>query len=277
MKATLKRIAARLMRPGLSEVNERLARIEQTLAGNSAHATPASKMEGEMQFWRWLVREGGDREKFGESFETMFGRWQRERLDQLARYLDLQDADIDAWCATRAVVEIGSGPYPAAAAARNGWRQAIAVDPLAKGYVEEGLVPDAASGIVFLESGGERIPLPASAFDLVIIENCLDHVEDPEGVVTEMLRLLRPGGLLWFFVDLSNHSDEMHPHPMNEKRVLNLLSAFELVRGEVSENKAHPEAYGSYRGLFRKPGPQDQGNPKVTVRSAHAETASATT
>ena len=164
-----------------------------------------------------------------------------------------EPGSIEDWAKTRAAVEIGAGPYPLLAAAGKGWRQCVAVDPIARGYVEEGLVPPEAGHVVYVAARGESIPLPSASADVVVIENCLDHVRDPAQVVREIDRLLVPGGHLWIFVDLSNHVDHMHPHAMNEEKVRGLLKSFEIVRDEVTGHKAHPEAYGSYCGMLRKP------------------------
>jgi len=39
------------------------------------------------------------------------------------------------------------------------------------------------------------------AFDLVIIENCIDHVENMHGVLRELVRVMAPGGLLYLTVN----------------------------------------------------------------------------
>jgi SAM-dependent methyltransferase len=135
------------------------------------------------------------------------------------------------------------------------------IDPISREYVEEGLVPECCSGIVFIDAKGEEIPLPSGYADLIINENCLDHVTDPRAVVREMVRLLKPGGLLWFFVDLSNHVDQMHPHAMNEKKVRRLLieeGGFTVLREEISSHKAHPKAYGGFRALLQRGSPMPQ-------------------
>ena len=251
----------RMMRPGLLPVHERFAQLEKRIGAVSDRLgtldEEAHKYESELAYWRWLIKKGGSEKDFGAPFAEVFGRWQRNRLIKLGVFLGLapvgEPGDIDDWCAARSVIEIGAGPYPAVAAAAKGWARCVAVDPIAKGYVQEDLVPEAAKKVVYIAAPGEQIPLPAGFADLLVIENCLDHVTDPERVVAEIRRLLRPGGYLWLFVDLSNHKDEMHPHPFNEERVRALLRSFQVVRDEVSDHKAHPEAYGGYRGLLRKP------------------------
>jgi SAM-dependent methyltransferase len=285
IKNPLKRLAARLMRPGLQDVGRRLDRIERVLdqcaarldhGGGARPAQPPadlSKYDGEIAFWRELVRGGLSERQFGQPFAALFGGWARQRIEYLGEYLGLPKeasngappsggyAPIDAWCSKRSVVEIGAGPYPSIAAAALGWKRAVAVDPLARRYVEEGLVPDACSSVVYIEAPGEVIPLPAGFADIVVNENCLDHVSDPAAVVSEMFRLLRPGGYLWLYVDLSNYSDAMHPHPMSEQSLHRLLRDFAFLRGEVFQGKAHPEAYGAYRGLWQKPA----GAPSLSV------------
>ena len=42
----------------------------------------------------------------------------------------------------------------------------------------------------------ERLPFRASAFDLVLILETLDHCQSPAATVEEILRVLKPGGTL---------------------------------------------------------------------------------
>ncbi|MFN7022445.1 MAG: class I SAM-dependent methyltransferase, partial [Phycisphaerales bacterium] len=261
LKSMLKRVAARAVRPGVLPLMDRLDEIERVL---EIQREDRLKYESELAYWRYLVKNGGSQRDFGNPFEVVFGTWQRNRLLKLADYLGVahEGADgIDAWCASRSAIEIGAGPYPAIGAARGGWKRAIAVDPIARGYVEEGLVPACCEHIVYIEAKGEEIPLPSAYADIIVNENCLDHVTTPLAVVKEMSRLLKPGGLLWFFVDLSNHVDQMHPHAMNEEKVRRLLveqGGFAILREEISSHKAHPQAYGGFRALLQRGSPKPE-------------------
>ncbi len=47
---------------------------------------------------------------------------------------------------------------------------------------------------------GEALPLRSESFDVVYSCNVLEHVHDPEGVIKEAIRILKPGGYLFFVV-----------------------------------------------------------------------------
>lgn len=319
MKHLLKSAMARLLRPATHPLHERIERLERDLAGRAASESQAAastraeilarldshaaqtasvldtlesvagatiqreKHREELSFWRWLITTPEGRASLAEPFDVCFGRWQRDRLRELAMALNLPqlpsgprldpawngtfvlppelsslgvdglDRLVDQWCAERSALEIGGGPYPALAAAPR-WKRAVAVDPIARGYAELNLFPSAADHLVAIESPGERIPVPSAWADLIIIENALDHVSDPAAVLTESRRVLREGGLLWLLVDLSTYSDPMHPHPFDEHRARMLLkdAGLEVVVDRVSTHHSHPKAHGEYRALARK-------------------------
>jgi len=291
LKASLKNLMFRSMRPGLLDVNERLDRIEAALEGATGlngskgtfgvwrgglhgHAVDprgrhlpqfTAKYRDELAFWNHFIKHDAQR-SLGGSFEDVFGRWQRERLEELSSFLGLDGSrEMAAWCAERSVVEIGAGPYPSIAAAR--WKRAIAIDPLADGYTAEGLLPKEChcDEVTYLASPGESVPLPSGFADLVVIENCLDHVDQPREVVKEIWRLLKPGGALWLLVDLMTYSDHMHPNPFSEATLRALLTSegFAVVKDRVSGHKSHPQAYGEYRGLLLKPHAAGENTPMV--------------
>lgn len=283
IRGIVRRGLARLARPGLAPIEAKLDRVldrlergapgagavwrgglegRAVLPDGRADAGATRRMRQELRYWV-DARENARGEFEGSMAET-FARWQRTRLYELARCLGMAEGlEVGApvggamaeWMARQRVVEIGGGPWPCVAAGR--FAQAIVVDPLADGYRAEGLLAPEASAAVYLAAVGEHLPLPACSADLVITDNCLDHVQDPGAVASEMARVLRPGGLLWLLVDVMEQGDELHPHPMDEARASGLLSRAGLVRrwGEVWEGHSHPRARGQWRTLWEKPGP----------------------
>ena len=65
---------------------------------------------------------------------------------------------------------------------------------------------------IFIDPATGRVPLPGQSVDVVISNQVLEHVEQPEQYLREAFRLCRPGGLLI----LSTHGFWMyHPDPQD--------------------------------------------------------------
>lgn len=133
------------------------------------------------------------------------------------------------------IVEIGSGPIGLA-----GYLPAVekvAVDPLNDSYTRNPeLVELRSPSVRYITAPGESVPLESHAYDLLIIENCIDHVQDIDGVMGEINRLLKEGGLLYLTVNARSRPgywihrllarlalDPGHPHTFTARRARNLL------------------------------------------------------
>ena len=53
------------------------------------------------------------------------------------------------------------------------------------------------AGGVFVRAAAERLPFPDAAFDVVYCFSAIEHVESVEETVAEMVRVARPGGLVY--------------------------------------------------------------------------------
>ncbi len=215
------------------------------------------KYRDELVYWRRAA--DGSEPSFEGELHATFGKWQRTRLYELGGRLRLErpfapgepiTGPLAEWCAQRRALEIGGGPHPAVCQAR--WKSAVAVDPLAEGYAAEGLLPPQASHVTHLCAPGEAIPLASGTIDLVIAENCLDHVVDPWKVLSEIRRLLAPGGHVWLLVDLMHHRDHLHPHPFTEASARAMLerAGLSMVKADVWDSHSHPNAFGQLRALL---------------------------
>lgn len=76
----------------------------------------------------------------------------------------------------------------------------VGVDPLADEY--RTLFPAWQDRARTLAADGERLPLPDASFDIVLCDNVVDHAEGPRQIVEEIARVLEPGGLLYFTVNV---------------------------------------------------------------------------
>ena len=80
-----------------------------------------------------------------------------------------------------------------------GAEHAVGLDPLAADYAA--LFP-AWQGLAHtVAARGERLPFADASFDLVLCDNVVDHAESPRRIVSELSRVLAPGGLLYFTVN----------------------------------------------------------------------------
>jgi SAM-dependent methyltransferase len=96
------------------------------------------------------------------------------------------------------VVEVGSGAH--GLIFYFGSNRGIGVDPLAVSY--RSLFPHWQNCARTLAAAGESLPFPDRSFDVVICDNVVDHAESPSKIVGELARVLAPGGLLYFTVNI---------------------------------------------------------------------------
>jgi SAM-dependent methyltransferase len=95
------------------------------------------------------------------------------------------------------VIEVGSGAHGLIFFFGN--EHSVGVDPLAVDYRR--LFPWQKQ-VQTIAAFGERLPFSDKSFDLVLCDNVVDHAENPAGIVRELVRILRPGGLLYFTVNI---------------------------------------------------------------------------
>ncbi|MDG0815185.1 bifunctional 2-polyprenyl-6-hydroxyphenol methylase/3-demethylubiquinol 3-O-methyltransferase UbiG [Bdellovibrio svalbardensis] len=94
---------------------------------------------------------------------------------------------------------------------------------------------DATKSVRYIYGDAYAIPYPRESFDVVMAMDLLEHVSDPQKVLFEASRVLRPGGLMFF-------------HTFNR----NFLSYLLVVKGVQWFVKNTPADLHVYQ-LFRKP------------------------
>jgi len=96
------------------------------------------------------------------------------------------------------VVEVGSGAH--GLIFYFGLQHGVGVDPLAVSYGS--LFPGWQGRARTVAAVGEALPFADQSFDVVLCDNVVDHAESPEKIAGELARILIPGGLLYFTVNI---------------------------------------------------------------------------
>lgn len=87
------------------------------------------------------------------------------------------------------------------------------------------------TNIRLLRAEAENLPFDGGAADVVVCTEVLEHVPDPEAVVIEVKRILKPRGLALFTVPHEETIDRV-------KRILRALKLDRLLFSNVSEERA---------------------------------------
>src|SRR5512134_69732 len=61
-----------------------------------------------------------------------------------------------------------------------------------------------------INAAGEFIPLPPSTFDLILSHEVIEHVQDDHAAISEMIRVLKPGGRVFLFCPNRGYPFETH-------------------------------------------------------------------
>jgi SAM-dependent methyltransferase len=96
------------------------------------------------------------------------------------------------------VLEVGSGAH--GLIFYFGTEIAVGVDPLAHSYAA--LFPAWQRRATTLAAFGESLPFADASFDIVLCDNVVDHAESPTRILSEIMRVLSPAGLLYFTVNV---------------------------------------------------------------------------
>jgi SAM-dependent methyltransferase len=143
----------------------------------TASATsPAPRPVGSVRLLAAFAHEQSDPARF-------YGLLARDSIAQVERHTALDG---------RLVVDVGGGPGYFAAGFRDRGAQCMLIEP-DRGELYRRGAPDGASVI----GDGYWLPLADASVDVCFSCNVLEHVKDPAGLIDEMIRVTRPGGLVY--------------------------------------------------------------------------------
>lgn len=142
-----------------------------------------------------------------------YGMWQFEKGEfTIQNYLDYTDKE--TMFREKNVLDIGCGAggkslYYASLGAKH----VFGVD-VVENYKEESEKLAEKLGLAdkfsFLTADAKELPYPDNTFDTVIMNDAMEHVGDPAGVLREVIRVLSPGGKIYINFPPYNHPFGAH-------------------------------------------------------------------
>lgn len=128
--------------------------------------------------------------------------------DRLPSYQRLLDYIRDLAPPPRKLIDIGAASCVFAKISRDAGYDVVACD-----YSDDALEYGRREyGVNTLQSPAEQIDADDNSFDVVTIFHTVEHLADPHKVLTELHRILKPGGTI--FLETPNYA----PHAMMQKR-----------------------------------------------------------
>lgn len=140
----------------------------------------------------------------------------------------------------RSVVDVGAGPaeFAEAFCAAGARYLAVDADPAALG-------PPGPAGSGAVVAAGERLPLRSGSVDVAFSSNVLEHVTDPAGLADELVRVVRPGGLV-----VLSYTNWLSPWGGHETSPFHYLGGRRAVR-IYTRRYGHPPKNRVGENLFR--------------------------
>jgi ubiquinone/menaquinone biosynthesis C-methylase UbiE len=121
--------------------------------------------------------------------------------------------------------------------------ETYSIDPLADFYKSKFSFDYKKSNLT--AGSGEKLPYPDNYFDVVILANVLDHTYDPEKVLHEIRRVLKPNGFFYF---------ELHFYQKSFLILSKVFGAFKkFLTGKIF-NPCHPHMFQLFevKGLLSR-------------------------
>jgi SAM-dependent methyltransferase len=138
---------------------------------------PDDLWEQNARWWQDGFTEGADAE------------YEEQILPMAAHHLDR----------ARRVLDVGTGEGQVARlASRLGAERVVGVDPTA---AQVAVARERAGGPSYVRSGAAALPFPDGAFDAVVACLVFEHIRDVDDALSEVGRVLAPGGRFLFFLN----------------------------------------------------------------------------
>ena len=178
------------------------------------------KRRAELEYWQDVAaREGG--ELLNSWYETLWT--ERFGIDR-------------AFYAGKRLLDVGCGPRGSLEWAHDA-AERVGADPLADRYLR---LNGGRHAMRYVTARAEELPFGDGSYDVVSSFNALDHVEDPDAAIAELVRVLRPGGTLLLIVEIDRGPTVTEPLTFDRSIVDRF--ALRVISLQVAGQRANPYA-----------------------------------
>lgn len=143
---------------------------------------------------RWIIAQDSEKEYWDNFNKETLTKEEITRHREKAKILEKEWRNWIKLNKNSKILQIGCGPEDVINYFSIG--KLYAVDPLVSFYKKKFNLDY--SKLTFLEARGEKLPFKDNFFDVVILANVLDHVENPREVLSEIKRVLKKEGIFHF-------------------------------------------------------------------------------
>jgi ubiquinone/menaquinone biosynthesis C-methylase UbiE len=154
-----------------------------------------------------------------------------DTVERLQRYASLHDS---------VALDVGGGPGYVGSALRSAGARCIVAEYAEAELYLHGRSPDGA-----IRADGQALPVRSGSVDLCHSSNVLEHVPDPHKMLGEMVRVVRPGGLVYL-----SFTNWLSPWGGHETSPWHYLGGEYAARRWTTKNGAVPKNHFGHE-LFR--------------------------
>lgn len=160
--------------------------------------------------------------------------------------LAIAEESDDEFLRGKVVADFGCGPRGSLA-----WLDSallrIGIDVLADRYADEFTDNITAHEMIYLKSTERVIPLPSEILDVMFTLNAIDHVDNFSIMCAEVIRVLKPGGLLIASFNLEEPASPCEPQQLNEKIIKeNLLNNLDIQSYRLTRRGPEDDPYAPF-------------------------------
>ncbi|MCI0451249.1 MAG: class I SAM-dependent methyltransferase [Candidatus Latescibacteria bacterium] len=144
----------------------------------------------------WLNRVFRRPNVAGRESKEAYSRWEHHWGREFARLFMEPSGDLSG----KRLLDVGCGLGGKTVAYAEAGARAVGTDLVESNAVQSReYARVAGKGIEFFVGDAAALPVRDGAFDTVVANDAMEHFSEPERALSEMVRVLRPGGAIWVF------------------------------------------------------------------------------